>query len=494
MGLLVYKFSDYNHTAEREQYINLCKQLRAYYHGREEICLFIANYNIDNCELDGVLIKPDAIIVVEFKNYGGRVTAVENGKWRLANGTEIKGGSGKTVYQQANRNRLAIRDGFREGGIMSMPLLTNIDALVVFHKPITLDNHLSEKTQSWLHVCDETSFMEKVRVITSEYLFLTEEYMLSLVEKLELGRDYLDEEFSDVELWGKEEQDSEEGTEDERHQPATVDPSEMTCNMSVPSWLDDYLFGTFKAHYHPSRTDMTVIDWDKLDLLNYLGTYFPRSFAEAYCIFSYLFTDVLASWKDKESLSVFDFGCGTGGELVGLITAIGDRMPSIKHIDVHALDGNNHALRLCEKIISILKERTGISIPWSPISFTVDDAGDLATMVSIMNDDFDIVISFKTICEFIATERFQEQNAYKCFVESMLPKLRQGGTMLFADVTTYSDKENEWLPKIMDTGLRQAGCCVVRQNAGYNQTFTVSHTRKKDDVSKIAWRLIEKNN
>lgn len=494
MGLLVYKFSDYNHTAEREQYINLCKQLSAYYHGREEICLFIANYNIYDCELDGILIKQDAIMSVEFKNYGGKVTARNNGHWTLADGTKIMGGSRKTVFQQANLNHVAIKRGFEDGGILSKRSLKNVSALVVFHQPIVLDNQLEARTQSWLHVCDETTFMDKVKAITSKSTDLSREEMLSLREKLALREEFLDEEFSNVELLEKKEPEIGEEKESDEHQPATVEPSEMMSNMALPSWLDDYLFGTLKAHYHPSRADMTVIDWDKLDLLNYLGTYFPRSFAESYCIFSYLFADVLASWKDKQSLSVFDFGCGTGGELVGLIAAVGDRMPTIKHIDVHALDGNNHALRLCEKIISTLRERTGISIPWSPIPYTVDDAGDMATMVSTMNDDFDIVISFKTICEFISTERFQEQNAYKCFIESMLPMLRQGGTMLLADVTTYSDKESEWLPKIMDTGMRQAGCCVVRQNMGYNQTFTVSHTRKKDDVSKIAWRLIKKNN
>lgn len=37
MALLVYKFSDYEHTAEREQYRSLCKYLKAYYENRDEI-------------------------------------------------------------------------------------------------------------------------------------------------------------------------------------------------------------------------------------------------------------------------------------------------------------------------------------------------------------------------------------------------------------------------------------------------------------------------
>lgn len=116
MPLLVYKFSNYEHTAEREQYRALCKQLKAYYENRDEICIFIANYNIYDCELDGMIIKQDAIMAVEFKNFGGTITAVENGHWKAEDGTIVKGGSRKSVYQQANLNHLAIKRGFEEGG------------------------------------------------------------------------------------------------------------------------------------------------------------------------------------------------------------------------------------------------------------------------------------------------------------------------------------------------------------------------------------------
>ena len=39
-------------------------------------------------------------------------------------------------------------------------------------------------------------------------------------------------------------------------------------------------------------------------------------------------------------------------------------------------------------------------------------------------------------------------------------------------------------------GLAKAGCKVVAKNNGYNQAFFVTHSKVKEDVSKIAWRLI----
>lgn len=79
MGLLVYKVADYSFTAEREQYRAICEMLKKHYSSRSEVCLFVANYSIYDSEIDGILFKNDAVISVEFKNYGGEVTAVENG-------------------------------------------------------------------------------------------------------------------------------------------------------------------------------------------------------------------------------------------------------------------------------------------------------------------------------------------------------------------------------------------------------------------------------
>lgn len=95
MGLLVYRFSDYNHTAEREQFRSLCKSLKEYYGNKPHTCIFIGNFNIGNVELDGLIIKNDAIIAIEFKNYGGKIIAADNGEWMLSDGTIIKGGSKK---------------------------------------------------------------------------------------------------------------------------------------------------------------------------------------------------------------------------------------------------------------------------------------------------------------------------------------------------------------------------------------------------------------
>lgn len=60
----------------------------------------------------------------------------------------------------------------------------------------------------------------------------------------------------------------------------------MQNRVTLPQWLDHLIFEELGAKYCRSNSDMTVIDWDKNDMLNYLGTFFPRRYAESYCIFS----------------------------------------------------------------------------------------------------------------------------------------------------------------------------------------------------------------
>lgn len=584
MALLVYKFSDYEHTAEREQYRALCKQLKAYYENRDEICIFIANYNIYDCELDGMIIKQDAIMAVEFKNFGGTITAVENGHWKASDGTIVKGGSRKSVYQQANLNHLAIKRGFEEGDILSKKIMKNVAALVVFHQPISLVNLLSQKTQSWLHVCDETTFMEKVQDITSSCFDLSKEDMIELVRKMALDEDYLEGDYSNREiLHEKKNKDASKSNQidadgkilkkyfdcilnelfadtdcalnvyrrefveqlfAEHNVPLTKDyivtftSNELEqvnnklrslCNFSInklgdllfleaessdisglkmtlngvrsshlevvnvkqtlPDWLDHFIYDDLNGVYCKSNKDMVVIDWGKDDVLKYLGTYFPRSYTEAYCIVSQ-YLDVANPFNEKTEVSLFDFGCGTGGEIIGTITAIIDKNPNLQHINILALDGNYFALRTFEKILVKYCTKSSIHISYKVIPLEIDDFYDLSVLDYVIDQKFDMVISFKAICEFVTKQRFEQNNAYTHMAKFFLPRINSGGILLLADVTTYNNVSQEWLPHMMDEGLAKANCKVVAKNNGYNQAFFVTHSKKKEDISKIAWRLI----
>jgi len=264
----------------------------------------------------------------------------------------------------------------------------------------------------------------------------------------------------------------------------------METHVTLPKWLDDYIFNKLGAKYCRSNSDMAVIDWDKSDMLNYLGTYFPRSYAEACCIFGdYLESDNCLI-RSMETISLFDFGCGTGGEIVGLVTQLKKHNERLKEVHVHALDGNHDALRLCESVLNTFSQKSGIDIKVSPIAYTIEDFYDMSILDKVLQDEYDVIISFKAICEFVTKERFEKDNAYGHIVKTLLPKLKQKGIMLLVDVTSYSDVTKEWLPKMMDAGIKTNLCKIVHKNEGYNQPLYITHSHKSNDVSKVAWRIL----
>lgn len=270
----------------------------------------------------------------------------------------------------------------------------------------------------------------------------------------------------------------------------------MITNVTLPQWLDDLIFNELGAKYCRSNSDMTVIDWDRNDILNYLGTYFPRSYAEAYGIFKEYISVANPSFLEKDILNIFDFGCGTGGQLMGFISALCESPIQPKCIHVFGLDGNDHALRICERIIAHLQEKsiTSFDIVFSPIPYTIEDFYDLSLLKNVIPKSIDLAITFKAICEFVTKENFDKENPYKHITNFFLPYLSIGGVVCLVDVTSYNGVSQEWLPIQMDKGIFECSCNVQMKNVGYNQSFLVSHSRKNSDVSKISWRIITNKN
>lgn len=193
-GLLAFRVGNYDNTAEREQFRFLCGKLKAHYENLEDFCVFVGNYNI-GCELDALFIKKDAIISIEFKNYGGKVVANENVEW-TCDGKTIKGGSRKTVLQQARINHSIVKKELNVLGVEKNQI-KDVPHLIIFHQPIELENNLSATNKSWLHITDDAHFIEKLDDITCPKTDLNPLAIVNLAELLNLNSYYLTE-FSNV--------------------------------------------------------------------------------------------------------------------------------------------------------------------------------------------------------------------------------------------------------------------------------------------------------
>ena len=130
------------------------------------------------------------------------------------------------------------------------------------------------------------------------------------------------------------------------------------ASYELPQWLDNYLFEELGAVYMPDHNRFSYnldlnIDENKI----YLGTYFPRSCIECYTIFSSMFTESnYALQLQKDSLTLFDFGCGSGGDMLGILLAIEQFLPTISKVSIVAVDGNKSALVNLDKLFAKYKE------------------------------------------------------------------------------------------------------------------------------------------
>ena len=195
------------------------------------------------------------------------------------------------------------------------------------------------------------------------------------------------------------------------------------------------------------------------------------------------------TWMKKHITALF----AAAAFAFSAVNTVSAAVKDIKSVSIDALDGNADGLRLSETVINELKKRIGVEINYNVIPHKIDDFYDLDMVNIVMKDSYDIIMTFKAICEFVTIDRFENQNPYQHIVNFFLPRLSAGGVMLLVDLSSKNNTSQEWLPIQMDKGISNCSCRVLSRNMDYNQAFQVSHSRMKCDISKIVWRLLTNN-
>lgn len=113
----------------------------------------VANAMWNGAEIDLVCILPSAIIVADFKSYGGVLTGTENGPWQ-ADGVIVKGGRKANPYQQLRDNKFSVLDWLQSKALLPGRNLGHISAGVIFSGAIEDQLELSPKVRSWFYPTD----------------------------------------------------------------------------------------------------------------------------------------------------------------------------------------------------------------------------------------------------------------------------------------------------------------------------------------------------
>ncbi len=278
----------------------------------------------------------------------------------------------------------------------------------------------------------------------------------------------------------------------------------------LPHWLDLVLFKKFGAVYSPEYNRYEYnLDLNEQEVKVYLGTYFPRSYAEAFCVFDDLLSNhnYLNILNGKPQINILDYGCGTGGELIGLLVALSKYLNTTKEINVTVVDGNSNALNSLREIASELKSRTHHNISLACIEKTIETEEDLENMIG--DSLYHFVLNSKMVCELISKKVIAD-NAYSKVADVLTSLMAEDGILYMLDVTTMDSNLRQFYPRLMNQELNEylsnnksfATLLPLACSSWYSckeacfiqQTFCVSHSQKHNDESRVCYRLICRQN
>lgn len=232
--------------------------------------------------------------------------------------------------------------------------------------------------------------------------------------------------------------------------------SQISVVNSLPVELEYFIFQVLGGKYETKQNVDDNLDNDEKKNLLYLGTYFPRSYAESYKISDNLFKNNIIKYKYSSSteISILDIGSGTGGNLMGLLYAVKNNLPSVKSVNILSIDGNDIALGIQKKIINHCHQMLNLSINIEYRKQIFLPQNLFAELTNIISNSsfskFDIVMSWKFINEFYNKVITNACELYKSFLIFTEKYLTDKGLSILLDVTSQDKyKKRTYLPIII---------------------------------------------
>lgn len=204
----------------------------------------------------------------------------------------------------------------------------------------------------------------------------------------------------------------------------------------LPEWLDRLIYVESGAWYDPYKRGFSAREFDEQETLRYLGTYFPRSYAESYCVFSDYFQRA-QSLSERRLLRVFDFACGCGGEILGLLDAVQDVLPNVVEVQICGCDPNIFAIRHLNNILQVAISSGCYRFACHPNVIQVAAFDSLLSFKNLWSQfqyNYDLIMTFKSVIEILGTGKWGAVNPYEEFCLAAAPHLTEDGYLAIGEV------------------------------------------------------------
>jgi superfamily I DNA and/or RNA helicase len=173
MPAIINLTNNFSTTHEREFWNEFSVLYKNTYSNNKETSVLLGNIVIESKELmDAIVIKKDAIIIIDFKEGGGEIKFKEKEIWTRNDGSEIKGGSYTNPYLQMRYYKFKLKE-FLSSKKVELPDIDNanldhINGVVLFKDKINFDrNTLPGNIKPWFHITDKINILEKLNSVTS---------------------------------------------------------------------------------------------------------------------------------------------------------------------------------------------------------------------------------------------------------------------------------------------------------------------------------------
>lgn len=168
MTFKAYRAAPFSHAHENRIFNQLHDILFAHWGEQDEPLHLLGNFYVDGGEIDALIIKRNAVIVIDFKDYGGNLQFSENGRWKI-DGKEVRGGNKTNPYQQIRNNKFQLLNYLKNRiDFQSSPNLGHIAGLCLFHQAIEFeDATLPHNISRWFHIADISSGIRTIDAIVS---------------------------------------------------------------------------------------------------------------------------------------------------------------------------------------------------------------------------------------------------------------------------------------------------------------------------------------